>query len=516
MTVALTDDVTTSLDSVMDATTDDVAAFSDDVMTQAERGVMPATTYDVIHNFVTPDPAGDLIPSTAFTEESLGEVTDRDDVVSDDVTTETPVTLDAGDVTASATDDVTRNTMASSVDDVTAAPSAGDVIARAANDVIDGNIAAVAPPAHPVPDALSASGSAEAPPSPLVFPGRAPPAKLEAETSQSEEETMTSLRPPQQQEVANATSSLAPPPLPVTSPPLPLPLRPEVEPKSPPPPPRAPPPFRFSFLNPGVTPRSTPPLPPAPATRPTLPFRPPRIHAHLGPPAPPASRGHHHAVSRDPVWSMTSSLVTSHGNRPQVHVRRGSRLRLRCEAMGDLAPRVVWQLPWQSRDPRVSVAPDGSLSVAPVTELDAGDYVCLVGGASAAFTVHVLAGPDPAPSAALASGRRHVAMRLAVTTDPPWRAADATIPVVSARVGSSVRLSCRGGAGTTTKSPVTWQLPDGTWVTSFSPATSSPPRARVDPRGWLALWPLAPGDAGLYRCWAPGGGVARAVVVRVD
>lgn len=164
------------------------------------------------------------------------------------------------------------------------------------------------------------------------------------------------------------------------------------------------------------------------------------------------------------------------------------------------------------------MATDGSLSVAPVTERDAGDYACLAGDAHATVTVRVLAGTGTAPPVSVAYGKYHLAAaRLTVTPDPLWHAAaasaNAAVPVISARVGSSVRMACRGAAGSV--APVTWQLPDGSRVTSFTPVMSSP-RVRVDPRGWLTLWPLAPGDAGIYRCWVPDGGVSRAMFVHVE
>ncbi|XP_075815125.1 uncharacterized protein LOC142842025 isoform X2 [Microtus pennsylvanicus] len=514
-----TDDVTTPMDDVTDTTafddvgtddditaqvaTDDVTVFADDITARTddvtEATVSDVTTPDfgtgdVIRAFATLDPVADLIPGT---------VTD----LPEDTT---------GDVAGSARDDVIRDVATNSTDDVVAGP--GDVIAR------------------PLPDALSASGSAEAPPPPPALPALAPPPALEAETSRSEEETaaMTSPRPSLKQEVAVTMATLTPPPLPAvrvtSSQQRPLPVRQEVA-EFPPPPPQAPPSFCFSLPRAaGVTPRSTPPLPPAPGIPAAPPFRPMRIHAHLGPPAPPASRGFSRVMSRDPAMaaSMTSS-ATSPEKKPLVLVPRGSRLRLRCEAVGFPAPRVLWRLPSSrtllgraavSPDPRVSVAPDGSLLVAPVSDRDAGDYACLAGDASAAFTVHVLAGSaGPAPSGVVASGSYRVAVRPAVTPDPPWRVdsgAAAAVPVISARVGSSVRVACRGAAGTA--SPVTWQLPDGARVTSsFTPVMSSP-RARVDPHGWLTVWPLAPGDAGIYRCWAPGAGgvvATRAVYVRV-
>ncbi|XP_075814514.1 uncharacterized protein LOC142841487 isoform X2 [Microtus pennsylvanicus] len=518
-----TDDVTHSLayddvvgtddDLTAQVTTDDVTAFADDITARTDD-VTEATAVhtmpdfgsdDVIRAFATFDPVADLAPGTltAFPEDTTGDVTGS-----------------THDVTGSAHNDVIGDVVVNSMDDVVAGP--GDVIAR---------------PARPLPDALSASGSAEAPPPPPALPALAPPPALEAGNSQSEEETaaMTSPPLPLRQEVAVTMATVTPPPLPAvpvtSSHQRPLPVRQEVA-EFPPPPPQAPPSFRFSLPRAaGVTPRSTPPLPPAPGIPVAPPFRPVRIHAHLGPPAPPASRSLSRVMSRDPAMaaSMTSS-ATSPEKKPLVLVPRGSRLRLRCEAVGFPAPRVLWRLPSSrtllgrvaaSPDPRVSVAPDGSLLVAPVSDRDAGDYACLAGDASAAFTVHVLAGAaGPAPSGVVASGSYRVAVRPAVTPDPPWRldsaAAAATVPVISARVGSSVRVACRGAARTA--SPVTWQLPDGARVTSsFAPVMSSP-RARVDPHGWLTVWPLAPGDAGIYRCWAPGagGGVAsRAVYVRV-
>lgn len=147
---------------------------------------------------------------------------------------------------------------------------------------------------------------------------------------------------------------------------------------------------------------------------------------------------------------------------------------------------------------------DGALHVSALMRADAGIYRCATADAPRIYvgTVSLNVGsgsPDAQADDAGPSGR--------------VSGVDA-VPVVSTRVGSSVRMACRGVGNPS--APVTWELPDHTQVTSFS-ATSRSARANVDSRGWLALWPVALTDAGLYRCWVPGSSnVARAVLVHVD
>lgn len=283
VTVILANDVTTSTDDIMGTTTD-VTAFLDDVMTETEREVaLEIRTDDVVHGPVTPNPVVDRTPGTAtifFKEETTSDVNRWDDIVRDDVTTETPVsatvsltTPDASDITTSAMDDVIGNVVENSTNDVIIITGVGDVIAR------------------PLPDNLSASGSAEALLTPPSLSGLAPPPALDVQMSISEE--MTSLQP-QQEVISMAT----------------------------------------------ITPPSLPSVVMAVSSRPVIPPFWPRIHGHLGPPAPPASRGLHRITSHDPL------AVTSQGSRV-IHVLRGSDLRLRCVVVGGSFPRVLWRLPSQ-------------------------------------------------------------------------------------------------------------------------------------------------------------------------
>lgn len=299
------------------ATYDVIAATNDDIMphTTTSDAIMfsdDAVTAILANDVTTPsdDIMGTTTDVTSFLDDVMTETerevvlkTRTDDVIHDLVTPNpvvdrTPGTATiffkeetAGDINR--WDDIVRN-------DITAenpvsatvpltTPDAGDVTTSAMDDVIGdvvGNstndvifITGVGDViARPLPDNLSASGSANA----LLPP-------VDVQMSISEE--MTSLQP-QQEVISTAT----------------------------------------------ITPPRLPSVVMAVSSRPVIPPFWPRIHGHLGPPAPPASRGLHRITSHDPV------AVTSQGLRV-IHVPRGSDLRLRCVVVGGSFPPVLWRLP---------------------------------------------------------------------------------------------------------------------------------------------------------------------------
>lgn len=210
-------------------------------------------------------------------------------------------------------------------------------------------------------------------------------------------------------------------------------------------------------------------------------------------------------VTPDPRYAAPTAA------RESVTAAAGHTITLRCPGSTWLPPgsRLLWLLPdgaelagGRGRG-RFHNGADGALHVAALMWSDAGDYRCVTADAPRVDVGILALSVEPGPPDAQADD-----------AGSPVRVsgADAT-PVVTTRLGSSVRVACRGVG--IPGSPVTWELPDRTRVTSSSVISRSS-RVRVDSRGWLALWPVAPGDAGLYRCWAQGGDVARAVFVRVD
>ncbi|XP_075395053.1 matrix-remodeling-associated protein 5-like [Tenrec ecaudatus] len=178
------------------------------------------------------------------------------------------------------------------------------------------------------------------------------------------------------------------------------------------------------------------------------------------------------------------SLRVAHGAPGAVSVLHGETLQLPCALLAARRPaRVSWTLPSglvlhaPGSAGRFSAWENGTLAVRAVSLADRGAYACRVdterGPAVLTTPVVVLAAPP--------------------------RVTGQDAPVVYARAGSSVRLSC--AATGLPRAHVAWQLPDRSLLPA-GPEERALGNKLVQPQGALTIQRVSARDAGFYRCLA--------------
>uniref|UniRef100_A0A673B0P8 Matrix-remodelling associated 5a n=1 Tax=Sphaeramia orbicularis TaxID=375764 RepID=A0A673B0P8_9TELE len=174
----------------------------------------------------------------------------------------------------------------------------------------------------------------------------------------------------------------------------------------------------------------------------------------------------------------------------RTHVVYGGRLVLDCEATGTPEPRVIWRTPSQklvdgqySFDSRIVVFPNGSLTIHPVTHLDAGDYLCMA--RNKAGDDYVLLSVDVLSRPAQIQQKTHRSDQEVV-------------------YGGDLKVDCE--ASGLPDPEISWTLPDGTRVDPVQPRedTSGGPSHRfvVFHNGTLFFNDVEMRDEGDYTCSA--------------
>ncbi|KAJ3584076.1 hypothetical protein NHX12_014572 [Muraenolepis orangiensis] len=179
------------------------------------------------------------------------------------------------------------------------------------------------------------------------------------------------------------------------------------------------------------------------------------------------------SVLRTKPSSAKARIVAASPQRSDVVY--GGALRLDCLATGNPEPRVIWRTPAKklvdsqySYDPRIKVFANGSLAVRPVTEREAGDFLCL---------------------ARNRAGEDFAELRVNEVTE-----------VTEVAPGGRLRVDCV--ASGLPDPAITWALPDGTMVHADKPRTGRTRRYLVFDNGTLLFNDVGVPEEGDYTCYA--------------
>ncbi|XP_053436665.1 matrix-remodeling-associated protein 5 [Nycticebus coucang] len=213
----------------------------------------------------------------------------------------------------------------------------------------------------------------------------------------------------------------------------------------------------------------------------------------------PKDSGRYECVAANLVGSARRTvLLTVHrtaanaritGTSPRrTDVQYGGTLRLDCSASGDPWPRILWRLPSKrvmdalfSFDSRVKVFANGTLVVKSVTEKDAGDYLCV---------------------ARNKMGDDYVALKVNVVMRPA-KIQHKEENDHKVFYGGDLKVDC---VATGLPNPeISWSLPDGSLVTSFTLSDDNGARTKryvVFNNGTLYFNEVGLREEGDYTCFA--------------
>ncbi|XP_078523557.1 immunoglobulin superfamily member 10 [Lissotriton helveticus] len=170
------------------------------------------------------------------------------------------------------------------------------------------------------------------------------------------------------------------------------------------------------------------------------------------------------------------------GHSKEITVHSGNSVDVKCQAEGRPTPEIVWILPnkssvseYSSENPRVSVKPDGTLTISDMTIYDRGLYKCLASNQAGSETLKVKIQVIAAPPIILEDKRQQV----------------------EGMLGENLKLPCsaRGNPNPS----VHWVLFDGTEVKPLQFINS---KLFMFSNGTLYIRNLVSADSGNYECIA--------------